>query len=249
MERFSDKVALVTGAASGIGYATALRLASEGARVACVDVQADPLQACAEAIGAAGGQTLVRVCDVTDPDQVADTVAAALEKFGRLDVLCNIAGILRFGHSHETSLEEWNRVLAVNLTGTFLFCRAALPHLVASGGNIVNMASTAAIKAQPWSVAYAASKGGVLAMTYSLAIEYGKQGVRVNAILPASIKTPIMKEFSLPEGANPDLLQRIMPLNDFADPEACAGSIAYLASDDASHVNGAQLVVDGGMTA
>jgi len=249
MRRFDGKVALVTGAASGIGEATAVRLAAEGARVVCADLDEAALGSVVAAIGDAGGEAAAIRCDVTRETDAEAAVALALEGFGGLDVLCNVAGILRFEHTHELGLDDWSRVLAVNLTGTFLLCRAALPPLLRSGGNVVNMASCAAVKGQPWSAAYNASKGGVVALTLGLAVEYGKQGVRVNAISPAGIETPIQRAFHLPEGANPKLLERIMPLAGFAKPEACAASIAYLASDDASHVNGANLVVDGGMSA
>jgi meso-butanediol dehydrogenase/(S,S)-butanediol dehydrogenase/diacetyl reductase len=249
MRRFEHKVALVTGAASGIGEATAVRLAAEGARVVCADVDESAVSGVAASIGDAGGEARAVRCDVTREADAEAAVKLALDAFGQLDVLCNVAGILRFDHTHELSLDDWRRILDVNLTGTFLLCRAALPELLRTGGNVVNMASCAAIKGQPWSAAYNASKGGVVALTLGLAVEYGKQGLRVNAVSPASIDTPIQQAFHLPEGANPKLLQRIMPLNGFAKPEACAASIAYLASDDASHVNGANLVVDGGMSA
>lgn len=249
MRRFENKVALVTGAASGIGLATAERLAAEGARVVCADVSEEALASAVQSIGDGGGQAVAIRCDVTSEADAEAAVKLAIDRFGQLDVLCNVAGILRFDHTHELSLDDWRRILDVNLTGTFLLCRAALPELVRTGGNIVNMASAAAHKGQPWSAAYNASKGGIVAMTLGLAVEYGKQGVRVNAISPASIDTPIQHAFHLPDGADPKLLQRILPLNGFAKPETCASSIAYLASDDASHVNGANLVVDGGMSA
>jgi len=248
MRRFEGRAALVTGAASGIGRATAERLAAEGARVVCADLAEEDLASAVQAIRDAGGEAVAVRCDVTSEADGDAAVKLAADRFGRLDVLCNVAGILRFDHTHELALDAWQRILDVNLTGTFLLCRAALPELVRSGGNIVNMASAAAHKGQPWSVAYNASKGGVVALTLGLAIEYGKQGVRVNTISPASIETPIQRAFQLPEGADAKLLQRILPLNGFAKPEACAASIAYLASDDASHVNGANLVVDGGMS-
>lgn len=245
--RFSGKVALVTGAASGIGKATAVRLATEGALVVASDVSAEALAAVVGEIRGRGGDATAVAGDVSDPASVREIVAATIAAYGRLDILCNIAGILRFDHTHELSLDDWNRVLAVNLTGTFLMCQAAIPHLLESKGTIVNMASTAALSAHPWTAAYSASKGGVLALTLGLALEYGKQGVRVNCTCPGAIKTPIRNQFRLPEGADPKLLERIMPFNGFAAPEECAAAIVFLASSDASHINGTALRVDGGM--
>lgn len=247
MRRFDDKVALVTGAASGIGKATALRLAREGAQVVCTDVQRGPLEETVAEIGAAGGTAITRICDVSNPDDVRATVDAAIARFGALHVLCNVAGILQFAHTHEVPLADWNRVIAVNLTGTFLMCQAAIPHLLATRGAIVNMSSTAAIRAHPWTAAYSASKGGVLAFTYGLAIEYGKQGLRVNAVCPGAVQTPMHGAFKLPEGADPKLLKRIMPFDGFAEAADAAAAIVFLASDDARHVNGTSLRVDGAM--
>jgi len=246
MHRFTDRVALVTGAASGIGRATAERLAAEGARVFCVDIQVDAVDALVRAIADSGGTAAAHACDVTDELQVGATVAACVARYGRLDVLCNVAGILRFDHFHELRTEDWQRILAVNLTGTFLMCRAAIPHLLASKGNIVNVASTAAIAGQPWAAAYAASKGGVLALTHTLAVDYVKQGLRVNAVLPCDIVTPIMNAFTLPEGANPKLLRRVMSPMGTGKPEHVAGVIAMLASDDGAFITGEQIRVDGG---
>jgi meso-butanediol dehydrogenase / (S,S)-butanediol dehydrogenase / diacetyl reductase len=239
MRRFADRVALVTGAASGIGRATAERLASEGASVFALDLKAESLAAIAAGVEG-------RACDVADERQVEQAVRACVARFGRLDVLCNVAGILRFDHFHDLKTEDWNRILAVNLTGTFLMCRAAIPHLLKTRGNIVNVASTAAIAGQPWAAAYAASKGGVLALTHTLAIDYVKQGLRVNAVLPCDIVTPIMNEFALPEGANPKLLRRVMAPMGTGKPEHVAGVIAMLASDDGAFVTGEQIRVDGG---
>ena len=169
-------------------------------------------------------------CDVSDPAQIQETVRETLAQFGRLDVLCNIAGILKFGNTHEFPLADWNRVLAVNLTGTFLMCQAAIPHLLATRGSIVNTASTAGLAGHPWTCAYSASKGGVLALTYGIAIEYGKQGLRANAVCPGSVTTPIVEQAQIPAGADRKLLYRIMPLDQFRGPETVASTIAFLAS-------------------
>jgi NAD(P)-dependent dehydrogenase (short-subunit alcohol dehydrogenase family) len=237
VQRFEGKVALVTGAASGIGRATMERLVAEGARVVAVDVQA--VDAGDQVVGLAG--------DVSDPATAARAVAAAVDRFGRLDVLANVAGILRTAHTHEHSLEVWDQVLAVNLTGTFLCCRAAIPVMLEGGGGaIVNTSSTAALAGHPWAAAYSASKGGVLALTRVLAVEYAKRGIRANAVCPGSITTPITGDFDFPEGADGKLIHRIMSITRPEGPEVVAAAIAYLASDDARHVNGESLRVDGG---
>jgi NAD(P)-dependent dehydrogenase (short-subunit alcohol dehydrogenase family) len=246
MKRFENKVVLVTGGASGIGRACALRLAAEGASVFAADVQAAALDATAKDARELGAACETALLDVTDEDAVREAVAACVARFGRLDVLCNVAGILRFDHTHELSLADWSRVLAVNLTGTFLLCREAIPQLLATRGNIVNMASTAGMTGHPWSAAYAASKGGVLAFTRSIAVEYAGQGMRANAICPGSIETPIKEAFRIPEGANPKLVRRIMPLTGFAGPEKVANLVAFLASDEGSHITGEEIRIDGG---
>jgi meso-butanediol dehydrogenase/(S,S)-butanediol dehydrogenase/diacetyl reductase len=163
-------------------------------------------------------------------------------------VLCNVAGILRFDHTHELTLENWNKVLAVNLTGTFLMCRAAIPHLLATRGNIVNVASMAAIKGQPWTAAYSASKGGVLSLTLNIAVDYMKQGLRCNAVCPGGVATPMVTTFALPEGADPKLLRRVTPPMGMQPPDTIASVIAMLASSDAAHITGEYVRVDGGTT-
>ncbi len=248
MERFAGKVAMVTGAASGIGRATALRLADEGATLLLLDVQAEALTQTAKDArqrGARGAEVTTDLCDVSDPEAARASVQKCLDACGRLDVLCNVAGISHWHHSHELPLEVWNRVLTVNLTETFLMTRAALPGLLESKGNIVNVSSTAALAGHPWLLAYSASKGAMLAMTMTLAVEYAQQGLRVNAVCPGSILTPMRDDFTLPEGANPKLLRRISSLTEPRPPEDCASVIAFLASDDAAHVNGEHVRVDG----
>ncbi len=241
LQRFADRVALVTGAASGIGEASARRLAAEGAAVWCTDV-APTVEAVADDLDRAGWS----LCDVSEPGQVDDAVEAVVARFGRLDALVNSAGILLFENAHETTLDQWNRILAVNLTGTFLASMAALPHLLDGGGSIVNISSSAAVKGAPWAAAYAASKGGVLSLTRSLAVEYGRQGLRVNALCPSNVATPIRDEFRFPADVDRSLLHRLLPFHEEGFPADVAAAAAFLASDDGRHVNGAELRVDGG---
>ena len=248
MNRFAGKFALVTGAASGIGAATARRIAAEGGQVACVDVNTEGLEATLSAISELDtGGAIALPCDVTDEGAVGSTVAAALEQFGRLDALCNVAGVLHADHSHELSLETWNRILSINLTGSFLMSREAIPALLESQGYIVNTSSSAALAGHPWMAAYAASKGGILSMTRSMALEYCTQGLNVNAVIPGAIITPLHGQWRLPKGADGNLIKRIIPPVPYAQPDVVADVIAFLASDDARYVNGSDLRVDGGM--
>jgi meso-butanediol dehydrogenase / (S,S)-butanediol dehydrogenase / diacetyl reductase len=230
MKRFQGKVALVTGAASGIGKATATRLAEEGATVAAVDV--------------ADGVELR--CDVSDEEQVAATIAAVIAKYDRIDVVANVAGVLRADHTHELTTANWDRILRINLSGTFFVCRAAIPHLLKTKGNIVNTSSTAALGSHPWMAAYAASKGGILSMTRVIAVEYAKQGLRANCVCPGGVATPLHGQFRMPKGADPDLLRGAMPPVPYVGPEHAASVIAFLASDDAKYINGAEIRADGG---
>jgi NAD(P)-dependent dehydrogenase (short-subunit alcohol dehydrogenase family) len=244
MQRYEGRVALVTGGASGIGRATVHRLVEEGATVVATDLDEGGLGVTAK--DAARPEAVTSIAgDVRDAAFARSSVVAALEH-GRLDLLVSCAGILRFEHTHEVSLESWQQVLDVNLTGTFLMCQAAIPALLEQRGAIVNVASTAALAAHPWAAAYSASKGGVLALTRTIAIEYAKQGLRANAVCPGSIDTPITDAFQLPKGADGKLLYRIMSPTGMGDAARVAAAIAYLGSDDALHVNGTDLRIDGG---
>jgi NAD(P)-dependent dehydrogenase (short-subunit alcohol dehydrogenase family) len=248
--RFEGRTALVTGAGSGIGRATARRLAAEGAAVACADISDTHLAAVTEEInGAGGGRAVAFRCDVTDEEQVTATIAAANGELGPVTVVCNIAGVGLFAHATDTTLADWNRMIAVNLTGTFLVCRAALPTLLEHRGSITNTSSTAGVMGQPYSAAYCASKGGVTMLTKALSVEYMARGVRVNAVAPGGVDTPLVHEFGLPEGANPKALDRIMSPMGFCSPAEVAASIAFLASDEAGYISGSILSVDGALSA
>lgn len=249
LRRFEGRRVLVTGGASGIGRATVLRLAAEGGSVAAADVQEHLLSKLAEdAVPGSGPITSFRG-DVGSEAGVIELVASSVSALGGLDVVVNAAGVLSFSHTHELSRGEWDRLLAINLTGTFLVCREALPHLVEARGNIVNIASTTAHAGQAWATAYSATKGGVLAMSRSMAVEYGKAGVRVNTVSPGAIDTPITAAFHLPEGGDPKLVERAMPMGPFGTPDGVAAAIAYVASDEGAHMTGADLLIDGGTLA
>jgi NAD(P)-dependent dehydrogenase (short-subunit alcohol dehydrogenase family) len=235
MGRFEGRVALVSGAASGIGAAVSARLAQEGAKVVRSDIAA-----------MADG---VR-CDVTDPGSCRAAVDEVVSQHGRLDILVNVAGIGMARRIDEVTLEEWRRVIDVNLTGTFLLSQAALAPLLENRGAIVNMASVAGLRATPYNAAYCASKGGVIMLTKSMALELASAGVRVNAVCPASVDTPFLRNFRLPEGADMALLSRsVAPMGHLIDVAEVAAAVAYLASSDAANVSGTTLVIDGASTA
>ena len=249
MDRFKDLVVVLTGAASGIGKASVLRMAEEGASVVCADIQSQAAEDTAKQARELGAEAVAITLDVGDPESVKRCVAASISEFGRIDSLCNIAGILHFDNTHDLTIERWNQIIAVNLTGTFLMTQAALPHLLESKGALVNMASIAGLAGQPWSAAYSASKGGVISFTRTIAVEYGKQGMRANSVSPGGILTPIQNEFHLPDGADAKLLARIMPLDKMREADTAAAVVAFLASPDSIHINGETIRVDGGTLA
>ena len=238
------KAILVTGAASGIGKATALRLGQEGAILVLADVNLAGALAVADTVNATGGPATAVAFDATDSKSCRWLVDEAVRLLGRLDVVANIAGVLRRGRFEDCTAEDWDRVIAVNLTCHFHIIQQALPHLIATRGNIVNMSSTAALRGVAFSAAYSASKHGVIGFTKSLAAEFADRHVRVNAICPGPIPTPMLTSLKPFEGA-PASSGRVA----FGDPADIAAAVVYLASDEAKFVTGAVLAVDGGLTA
>jgi NAD(P)-dependent dehydrogenase (short-subunit alcohol dehydrogenase family) len=257
MRRFADRRVIVTGAGSGIGQATVARLLGEGATVVGYDVSADGLARTAKAADNAGtGKRLTTaVLDVSSEDAVAAAVDAAVDGLGGLEVLVNAAAIQRCANTHEHTLADWNATLAVNLTGVFLMTRRALPALLESGrGVVINFTSTAASFAHPYMAAYAASKGGVLSFTHSLALEYSKRGLRAVNIQPGGVATALALSTldKMPEGYDPGLWAKQTPLlhgkeNEvLGDPSSVAAVIAMVASDDGAFVTGTEIRIDGG---
>ena len=249
LNRLSDRVVIVTGAASGIGQATAIRLASEGAKVLASDINEAGLAETLATITGAGGEAITHRADISQEADAAGTVAAAVDAWGRLDGLANIAGMLRSGRTHEFSLDSWNQVIAVNLTGTFLMCRAALPHLIETKGSIVNAASTSSFFGHPWMGAYAASKGAILSFTQTLAVEYATVPVRANCVAPGSVHSGITSNVSFPDDLTKDeakLIRRIMAPTGFGDPGDVGSVVALLLSDDGKHITGECIRIDGG---
>ena len=242
MKRFKNKVVLVTGAGSGIGRSTALRMDAEGAILIIVDLNEDELIKTKSMLK--NKEAASKVLDISN---LAD-VENFFKDLDRLDALINVAGILRFDNSHEVEIDDWNKILNVNLTGTFFMCSHALPLLLKSKGAIVNVSSSTALGSHAWTAAYSASKGGISAFSKTLAVEYGMEGLNVNCVCPASIKTPMSTNPDMPKDIDTRLLKKIMPIDGVnRSPDEIASTIAFLASEDAIHINGIDLRVDGGL--
>jgi len=249
--RYEGRRVLVTGAGSGIGRGITLRLLAEGATLVAADIAEAGLKETAETAPASDRERLQTVrIDVSDPGSVREGTGRAFDTLGGLDVLVNAAGIMRAAHTHEMPFEEWNQVIGVNLTGTFLMCQAALPNLLQGDHPvIVNFSSTAAFGANPYMAAYSASKGGINALTHSLALEYVKQGLRAVNIVPGGINSGITSGLQLPADADWSLLARLTGWIDggaLGHPQDIAGVVAMVASEDGRYMTGTELRVDGG---
>lgn len=251
MNRFDGRRALITGAGSGIGQATVHRILAEGGEVVAADIDQEGLRTTAARAAEDGtaGRLETAALDISDETAVRASVAAAVDRLGGLDVLVNAAGILRSAHTHKTGLDFFNRIISVNLTGTFLMIREALPALLQGRAPVVvNFSSTSASFAHPYMAAYAASKGGIQSLTHAIAAEYSKQGLRAVCVAPGSIRSGMTGDPGLPEDADMSLFDTLQPAigEGFAGPETVAGVIAMLASEDGAFITGTEIRIDGG---
>jgi NAD(P)-dependent dehydrogenase (short-subunit alcohol dehydrogenase family) len=251
--RLAGKVAVITGAASGIGAASARRFAAEGARVALGDLNQAGLNDVALDIQRAGGEALTLETNVAEPEQVAQLVEAAVAQFGRLDIMFANAGVGGSGTVVDIPLEDFDRVVAVNLRGPFLCARFAIPHIAAAGGGaVIFTASELALVGSPESPAYCATKAGLIGMARAMALDHAPQRIRVNCVCPGATDTPMLRasfeRADDPAADEADVVRRL-PLGRLGAVEDIAGAALFLASDDAAFVTGTALVVDGGWTA
>jgi NAD(P)-dependent dehydrogenase (short-subunit alcohol dehydrogenase family) len=243
------RAALVTGAAGGLGAASALRLAQAGADVCLVDVDAAGLEQTAAAARAHGVKALVRATDLSERENCTGAVAAAVEAFGRLDALCNVAAVLFTDHATDMPPAAWEKTLAVNLSAPFYLIQAAIPHLLETEGAVVNVTSCAAHKAQAYSAAYCATKAGLSHMTKALAMEFAHKPIRFNAVAPGGMMTNIARNMRLPEDFDRALFGRVAPLRGLVEVEEVAELVAFLATPASAAYHGACINIDKGITA
>jgi dihydroanticapsin dehydrogenase len=253
MNRIEGKACLVTGAGSGIGLATARRLASEGGRVLCVDIDSAGAERCATGIREARGEAAAWAADVAERQAVSAAVARCVDLYGAIDVLVNNAGVNLPGVFHEADDSVIDRTLAVNLKGQIYSCQAAIPHMLEAGsGSIINVSSVNGVVAEPYLSVYAASKGGVVMLSRGIALDYAKAGIRCNVICPGWVDTPINHAHAALLGGLEHVYATIdsfQPIGRPGTPEEIANLVLFLASDEASFMTGSVLLIDGGMTA
>jgi len=250
--QLEGKVAIVTGAGAGIGRASAILFAREGARVACIDLDADAIAELVAEITAEENSAAAAVADVSNSSDVSRVVADAIKQFEGVDILFNVAGIVPHGKIHETSEDEWDRAMDINAKSVYLFSRAVVPHMLASkGGVILNTASATVLRNVPERACYSATKAAVLALTRSMALDYVRDGIRVNCVCPGTIDTPSLQgrlaAFPDPEEARRNFIAR-QPMGRFGTTEEIAEAALYLCSDKASFVTGIAFSIDGGFT-
>lgn len=257
--RLNDKVALVTGGGSGIGRASAVALAEEGASVSILDIDGAEASAVARDIEATGGKSMSFAGDIADTESVESFIAETVKEWGRIDILFNNAGMELIAPLLETTEEEWDRVMSTNLKGTYLVTKAALQHMVSTGsGVIINNASDAGLRGIKVSAAYSSSKAAIIHLTRSIALDYGGKGIRCNCICPGCIRTPLCERFNSEVGARkgktgPEVLREFVvaniPMQRVGEPEEVASVVVFLCCDEARYINGAIIAVDGGLTA
>lgn len=245
----AGKAALVTGAGSGLGRAVALMLASRGAQVCIVDIDADRLTETAALWPADAPAPLLHPADLSDPDACAPAVAAAVEAFSRLDALCNVAGVIHLANTPEMPRALWDRTMAVNLTAPFLLAQAAIPHLLETAGAVVNVTSCAAFQGQAYAAAYCAAKAGLENLTKAMAMEYIRRPIRINSVAPGGMMTNIAIGFAPPPGAEIDLIRRFSPIRGLVEVEDAAEQVCMLAGPRGRGFHGACIRIDAGITA